>query len=548
MRRRRNREQGAVAIMMALVICFVMLPLGALAVDIGQQRIARRDAQALADQAALDAARALANGTTGESDLRTVATSSIGRAKGYVGKTAPVVHVFTGKLGSTFTSDQSYGCDGSPTDNGYFAPTTQDPDAVLVTVANAVDFNLMGGSGGVCRSAIARAQAIACFKLGSYAAAVHTGNSAVLGPLLSPLGAGIDTSVLSYQGLADTDLSLASLATHLNAGSPQQLLDTSTTLNTFYVAVVNALKDQGDTADAAVLDALRLKLSAVAAGTIVKVSDLVSLSQNDGSALGASLNALDLVMGGAAIANGQNFVAVPGLNVDLLGLTHATTKLSVVEPPQLGCGTPGDPDAAADTGQVKLNVTASVLSSLPKVLGLGVSAGPISIDVQAAQAHGRLTAVTCTDPKSMKVAVTPNLLPATIKIPITVSGGLLGSINLTATVTTSPTSPSVTTVTVKDPDNLFTGVSTGSGNLDVAGANIHIDANGSTGLLGLLGITLSGLIDALTSGIVGPLLSTLVGPLLDAVSGLLQSALGVSLAGAEAFADSVDCTHPELVG
>jgi uncharacterized membrane protein len=510
--------------------------------------VARRDAQALADQAALDSARALANGTTTESELQTVASNSIGRADGYVGKSAPEVHVYTGKLGSTFTSDQSYGCDGSPTDNGYFTPTTDAPDAVLVTVANHVDFNIAGGSGPVCRSAIARAQAIACFKLGSYAAAVHSGNSSVLGPILSPLGAGIDTSVLSYQGLANTQLSLAGLAARLGAGTPQQLLDSTVTLNTFYVAVVNALKDQGDTADAAVLEALRVKLSGAAAGNVIKISDLLSLSQNDDSALGASLNAFDLIFGAAAIANGQNFVAVPGLNVDLAGITKATTSLSVVEPPRRGCGTPGDPAASADTGQVKLDVTASVLSSLPKVLGLGVTAGPIDIQVQAAQAHGQLTSVTCADPKSMKVTVTPSLLPATITIPITVSAPVLGTLKLTATVTTNPASPSNSTVTVKYPDNLYTGVSTGSGNLNVASANIGITANGSTGLLGLLGITLGGLIDGLTSSIVSPLLSTLVAPVLTSVSGLLETALGVTLAGADAFADWVDCSHPVLVG
>jgi len=539
------------AIFLALTTCFVLVPLGALVVDIGVQRVGRSDAQAMADTSAMDMARLLASGGVPTDAL---AKQAAERSTGAVGGSLTVaVHLGTIDSASFASAQvpigQARGC-GSTTYDDYFGSATAgDATAVLVVVRTLVDYSIHSGSGWVCRSALAKAAPIACFKLGSYAAAVHSGNSTVLGPLLGALGSGIDTSVVSYQGLASTQLSLQGLATSLSAGTPTELLGTSVTLNDFYVAVIGALKAQGDTADANVLDALRIHLSAISSNTPVKVSDLLNLTSTDNTALSGTINALDLVTGAATIADGSSFISVPGLNVSLAGITQATTKLKVIDSAKIGCGRPNSAAAAADTAQTQLEITASVLSGLPKVLGLGVSAGPIVINVDAAQAHGQLTGVDCsTTPKSMTVAVTPSLLPATITIPITVSGGLLGSLNLTAVVTTVPASPSSTTLTLKVPDNLYSPISTGTGNLNVNSTNAVITANGSTGLLGLIGITLAGLVSALNTSIVSTLESTLVTPVLDSVSSLLQTALGTSLAGADAFAESIGCSNPTLAG
>jgi Flp pilus assembly protein TadG len=64
LRRRGRDERGVVAITLALISCFVLIPLAALAVDIGVQRVARTDMQSLADMVALDLARGLDGKTT----------------------------------------------------------------------------------------------------------------------------------------------------------------------------------------------------------------------------------------------------------------------------------------------------------------------------------------------------------------------------------------------------------------------------------------------------------------------------------------------------
>lgn len=565
----RHREQrGAVAILMALVTCFVVIPVGAMAIDLGMQRIARRDMQAIADTAALDAGRALSGcltvggvpQTQAQTDtcLTTAAQTSANLDKRAVGTGAPTVIAKAGYVdpSGTWTSDQSRGCSGASSLSGYFqypVPAAQSANAVLVTVSTKVDFGLaraMGFSqGGVCRSSVSQASDAACFRLGSYVASINSGNSAVLGPLLGALGSGIDTNAVSYQGLASTQLSIAGLQTAFDAGSYDQLLTTHTTLSGFYVAMITALTNQGDTADATVLSALRTKLSASTGSTPITVGDLLGASLGGGSAGGLSLNALDLVAGAAEFANSTNLVSIPGLSVHLPGVVNATTRLAVVAHPKLACGLPLQ--ATADTAQVELKVTASVLTALPNILGLGVSAGPITLDLKTAQGHGVLASVSCAStPKSMEVTVANDLLPAVITVPITVSAGVLGSMSLTATIDTSPTSPSSQTATLKVPDNLTTPVATGgsASNLDLSTAAVGLSPDGSTGLLGLVGITLTSLTSTLTSATIPLIESAVITPLLSNLSGLLDSALGLSLAGSDAYADSVACGSPGLIG
>jgi uncharacterized membrane protein len=551
---RRWQERGAAALVLALVITAVVIPMGAFAIDIGMQRVARRDAQAVADTAALDAARSL-TATSTDGTVTAVASSSASGETNAVGGHQSV----TAKLGyiaptAVWSSDQSLGCNGTYS-NGYFSttvPSGKSPNAVLVVVKNSVDFGLakaMGdSSGSVCRSAISNQVATACFSLGSYAAAIRTGDSSLLGPLLGALGTGIDTQAVSYQGLASTNIGVGPLEAALGAGTVDQLLATQVSLDSFYLAVVNALTAQGDTADANVVNAVRLKLGPVAKATPITVGSLLSASQGNGSALGLNLNALDLIAGAASIADGSSFLSIPGLKVNLAGVTTATTSLKVIQPAKVACGLPNTAAATATTAQIALHIDASVGLPLPNVLGLGVSAGPIGIDIQTAQGVGKLTGVACSaSPQSMDVAVTNQLLPATITIPLTLSASIAGSIGLTAVVTTNPTNPAASTVTLKLPANVTTGVPTGAGNLNLTSAAVTTTSDGSTGVLGWLGVTLSDLVNAVNTSVLSTLETSLLTPLLNSISNLLGSLLGVTLASSSAYAQSISCSNPQLV-
>lgn len=87
-RRRPDDECGAVAVFVALVTCFTLLPLAAFAVDLGMQRVARRDAQAIADMVALDLGRQLDGRTLAQIQptLRQRADASAARNAGGVSR------------------------------------------------------------------------------------------------------------------------------------------------------------------------------------------------------------------------------------------------------------------------------------------------------------------------------------------------------------------------------------------------------------------------------------------------------------------------------
>jgi uncharacterized membrane protein len=231
------------AIVIALITCFVVIPLGAYAVDLGVQRVARSDAQSVADTVALDMARQLGNYNADSANHAappgngTVLTS-VPQAASMTGAT-PTVRVWQGHLTeSAFAANrQSFGCgwqrgDPAPA-NGYFSPTADAAGtftAVLVTVTGSVRFNLAGGSGGVCRSAVASADSLTCFTVGSYVANLGNGTG-LLSIIDPPLGAQL--TAVGYQGLASEDISITSLDKALKVaqasagiGAPQGLAAT----------------------------------------------------------------------------------------------------------------------------------------------------------------------------------------------------------------------------------------------------------------------------------------------------------------------------------
>ena len=262
------------AIFLALTTCFVIVPLSALVVDIGMQRVARRDMQSLADTTALDMARTLSSGATpSDSDAQASADRN-DASSGAVGGT-PTMKVYTGYVGASTTFDatqgQGLGCGASPY-NGYFRspPDGVPANAVLVTATGSVDFAIHGGSGGVCRSSIAIADRNACYKVGSFALGLAT-NKSILAPILGDTAA---ARVLSYNGIATASVSLLDLAnaSQIGVGTPDKLLTApNITVADVLDASADLLTKDGNTADAAVateLLGLKADLGALANDTI----------------------------------------------------------------------------------------------------------------------------------------------------------------------------------------------------------------------------------------------------------------------------------------
>ena len=226
MRLRTSRdERGAVLVLTGFALV-ALLAFTSLALDLGYQRVVRRDMQALADVVALDLVRMVDGRTVTQIEADPLwlrgRNDSVARNADTQGDPPTVTPV----LGSVDPATRA------------FTPMTgsQVPNAVKVTAAANLDFKFRPGSGKAARSAIAGGDdATLDYQLGSFLAGLSTFQNGLLQRLLSqafcPDGTGSAAvncraalDVLSYAGLVNTRLTLGALATQMGLGSADQLL------------------------------------------------------------------------------------------------------------------------------------------------------------------------------------------------------------------------------------------------------------------------------------------------------------------------------------
>lgn len=231
---RRRDERGVVAVVVGLGLTLVLVAVAAFAVDLGLQRTARRDMQALADLVALDLARQL----DGRSEAALASVLDAEMAKSMA------------RNADTVGARPDLSWDLGKMQDGEFVTAQGDvpPSAVRVTADTSVDF-AFGGVTGVAqgdagRSAVAQSLGGACFSIGSYAARINTGASPILGPLLGALGSNINVSAIDYNGLANADIKLLDLlGAQVGAGTMQGLIEGGQllSLGDFYLATAEVL-------------------------------------------------------------------------------------------------------------------------------------------------------------------------------------------------------------------------------------------------------------------------------------------------------------------
>lgn len=589
MSRFRRTESGAMAIIIALVTCFVVIPLGTLAVDLGMQRVSRVDMQSVADTAAIDLARLINGGPASgysSSTLLAAANASAGRDANWVGST-PTMGVYLVTAASTTTSDQSNFCSGSANaGDGYTLATGSTvPTAIVVTATSSVSFAIHGGAGAVCRSAVGAAFKNACFSVDSYAAQLATGNSAVLGPLTSMLGSNFSATLLGSSGLATTSVSLLSflqiLQANVGVGSVNQVLTTNVTATQFLTAEEQALTQSGTTSSTA-LTAFNNQLIAnlgPLASKPIQVGQLLNLSQGGASALGASVNALDLAMGAIYLANGTNAIALSVSTPP--SISGISASASLIQKPQIACGQPG---VSATTSQASINLTANLMSAnsltsnlltglnnlLSSVLGLllgghslSVTVGAITGSVSLAQASGTLSSVSCSGANAtgMAIAESSSLAPVTLSLPITITDtytpplGIgpktVSTATVTTTVTTNPVQPSSTTGTFSLPADYNVPKAGPSGNLSLSNLTVTTTVKNSdpNNIITSDFSSIANLGGNILGSLTSTLLGNILGPVLTNAASSLQSWLGLTLAGSTFTAlPPASCGVPKLIG
>lgn len=582
--RRARDERGAVALVTALVTSFVLIVVAAIAVDLGVQRVARRDMQSLADVVALDLSREL-NG-------RTVATLTP--------LLPALVQQSVARNGSTIGDPPQVAVDlGSVSTAGAFTPMTAGtPTAVRVRAATSVDFAFgVAASGDVSRAAVSTAQAGSCLKLGSFLATVNTDQSALLNPLLGGLlGSTVNLSAVSYTGLANSNITLAELVSvgGLGVGTPDQLLALQNlSVREFFLASARVLDTQGRLAEANVLRSIAVS----SATPTIRLADLIKAAPGDTSALNASFNVLQLVQGAALLSHQGSAVSIPSLSLGLPGLFTTTASLNVIQAPQVKCGPVG---TEFSTAQVSLNLTTTIPSQSISVPLLGTSvtteAFTVATSFDLGKAIATLTAVNCssTGVSSLQVALRSAVIGsinvnanarvrAEFTVPLLGGGGLLGSLlstilntlglgsllfppsiilDNTLTVGGGSSAPTFTRdLTLPIPASYTTPVGSGSGGL-IGSVNLVpvLDSQLTLRYRTLFGevrnqtiLRTAPLFTDVLNPIIGQVLSTLVNPLVSLLQSRilmpLTQLLGVQYGGADVWAvPTATCTNPKLVG
>ncbi|WDG80569.1 TadG family pilus assembly protein [Pseudomonas chlororaphis] len=367
------RQRGAIGLIGALalgtaVLCTLVV------VDSGRLYLDQRELQRVADNAALEAVARGGNCQAGLS-AAAFARESAARNGFAVGDDRPL----TATCGSLRT-----GADNLRT----FSPNASQASAIRVVVSERVPTSIALGvtnlfsDNPVSTTTSLSATAVAAQPKPPLAQLTIRSTLADLnllnGALSGLAGSAINVSLLGWQGLVDTDISLLSylnqLAIDLNvsAGNYSELLDVDTDVTQLLQTSIAVAQKNGATAE--VLTALG-SIKAAAINTVpVKLGELLKLQTGTAdSGLDANVQLLSLVEAFLQLASSQSAAAVT-LPVSVLGLAGVTTRVKIVSPPEFAIGNPelaaADPLGAnriyVRTAQVRalLTVDLSLINSV----------------------------------------------------------------------------------------------------------------------------------------------------------------------------------------
>ena len=444
--RRRRTEHGQTLPLVSL--CMVtLLVAAALGVDLGSLAATNRRLQSVADLAAIDGARAL-NGTTCAdvyllpTDLPAVPSTQYDHVVKAVTESAKRNGF---EPGGTKTLSVELGfmtpqADGTSTFTPLPNLCTLVPGAVRVRAGDKTRFSfgtVIGQDGRTTqRGGVAASNSALCpppeiciesdgstlgtvrigSTLASTSASVGPTEVRILNRLLSPLiGGTVSLDAGGWKGLADANVSFARLraALGLTAGSTDQVLDTTVTYRQLLNATASALNADGSPSSVEAATRVATVASQVSSslGLDVTLRDVLQVSGATGSGTDVAdvaLNVLDIVRGGAFVADTNNFTsfslsasdvsAIPGFN-------GATVKVGLIEGPQTALGAPRDASGyhtVAQTSQLRAQLDVDLLIPLT---GLGLTAVKVPYHLDIGTGRAFLESLTCSGSASLPSSV-----------------------------------------------------------------------------------------------------------------------------------------------
>jgi uncharacterized membrane protein len=421
LRRRRRDERGAVLIFTAISM-IALLGAGAMGVDMGFSVYGSRQAQAMADTAALDMARYI--------NVADQGSNPVGYLNGVL------TNVDTDNASNaTLTEVPGLWQNGTWTPEGLNCAATSPPsthpcNAVQVTASQAVPqifwggFNVLNGHAGSTlttdRSSIAAETPESAFSIGSYLTTLGSPSQqlGVLNAILGTLGTSVNLTTAGYQGLANTYVTINQLVT-ASGGllTTSDVMTTSLTGSQWLAIWSDAVANQvgqlncGSSPTPSPCNA-STALSALdfSSSTSAELCQLVSIngsSCSNGtlstSALTAGLDAMQMLTTEAELANGTSALNVQSA-LGITGVTAAQLYLTLIQPPQVAYGPVG---TTASTAQVQ----ADLKLTLPTY-------GVLDIPLTAASGTATLKTVACqyNSMASAKIGVTTTTNTAAITL------------------------------------------------------------------------------------------------------------------------------------
>lgn len=398
----------------------------ALGVDYGYLTVQQRQLQASADLAAIAAAS-----TIGEAEKSAASYFALNNLPVLVtGKNGVIIPaVMTPENakatpGSALVERGRYSADPDIAPEERFKPAIADADAARVVLSRPADLFVasifMPHSPVLSATGSASRSKIAAFSIGTRLASLNDGIlNALLGKLL---GTNLSLNVMDYRALVDTDISihpfLNAVATDLNltAGTYEDVLNAGITMPQLLASmrVVKGLSGP-------VRSALRL-IEQATSGSKVKLplSRIVNLDPKKGLAVVTggdwqmSINALQMISAAAALANGENQVALD-VGAALPGLATVAVKLAIGEPPvETPAHRLGAPGSAVRSAQTRLSVEVSI-DGLAALAGLRIKL-PLYVEVAASEA--KLADIRCFGGSATNADVSIDAVPGVAEIAI----------------------------------------------------------------------------------------------------------------------------------
>ncbi len=574
-----RRERGAVAVFLAVTVSLLVV-VGAFAVDLGMQRVVRRDMQALADVVALDLARELDGRTTAQLAPQLVASSS----------SSALARSLAGNQ-TTLGDNRKVVATWGFLNGGAFTPSTsgQVPTAVKVSAGADIGFSFTSGRGAATRTAYAQSSTTACHELGSVAVAVKSGDATLLASLNALLG--LDASLLSYQSIAGVKVTLAQLVATSRVGTETELLTGLVDFGDLVQATIDALNKQKPAGYVNAVSALGAFMAVESTVPALRLGNLLSIAPSDGAALETGLNVLDLLAGALLVADGKHALTVDRLQAKIPGLGGLAGTLYVQEGKRLACGSPNTDVASARTAQLSttmaLDLSANGGINSPSLgVDLGVVKGTLqtqtavgALQVDLGNATSRLVdppavkcgAGTAASPHTFSVNVQSGLATYSLGTEVKVAGKLqvgVGplktdvDVDMVVGVAMSSAPPGAGgTVALSLPPNDTVPVQTGSAPqllttvVPTVKSGGIVPAAGLTGVLSAAGFTNLSLSQAIatalindSNGMVQKSLLPLAAKIDASVIGPLAKLLGIRVGGADVFAVAAVCGVPALRG